>query len=130
MSNQVTILNLADVIRDKVRNTILDAIPKEQLDKLILEQFNAFFNTRVSSSFSYGEQRTPFQCMVSTQIEALIKEKVKESIKEPIDNLVSEWDGNNHRIIGELVEKMAPTFFQSVMQNMTAMMLQNMRNHT
>lgn len=96
-----------DIVRDKVRTVIMEAVPAEQIDQLIKKEYDAFF----AKTHSYNPSE--FEKLVKIMIDEYIRIKAQESIKAVIAN---EWDATSsgQKLLDEAVTKLAPLALQSV----------------
>lgn len=120
---ELTHHNIADLVRDKVRQTILDSIPDEQIDKLIMSEWEKFFNPPTGYS---SDKRSQFERLVHAEIEAKIKERTKEWIAEKVDKAFDTWnkDESYHKMIKEMV----PSVTEGYMMNLAGNVAQQISN--
>lgn len=64
--------SIEDVIRDKVRRVIVEAIPDEQVDDLIKKEYDKFFE----DVGGYHTKPSPFKMMVQAEIESIMSKKI------------------------------------------------------
>ena len=106
MSGELQVLNLADQIRDKVRTTILNSIPDEQVDKLIKKEWEAFFEIPTNrNSWDSSPKESPFTSMVKLEIKAVLENKLKEKVQEKLlefDRL--QWDNAGEDAFRKMIQ--------------------------
>ena len=113
----LTVQSLGDAVKDKVRKAMMDAIPDDALQGLIKAEFDKFFIDQQDRHYS-SNPPTPsaFKTMVKREIETAMNEKVKEIIKGQVNKVTTEWESDGgYKVIGELVEKMAPAALTGTM---------------
>lgn len=116
MSN-VTIHNIADTIREKVKDYIIEAIPKEQFDGLIKTQWDAFFK---DNSDNWNKRPSEFSLLVNTAIKKEIEIKISESVQSELKRFAGQqWDNTGQRVIKDAVEQYAPMFIQGLARQAT-----------
>jgi uncharacterized protein YajQ (UPF0234 family) len=123
----LTVQSLGDAVKDKVRKAMMDAIPDEALQALIKAEFDNFFQDQ-SNRYDNGKTPSPFKVMVRNEIEKAVSQKVRDLIQEQTAKIVTEWDGDNHRVLGDLVTKLAPAALEGVMHTIAGRTLQGLRN--
>lgn len=116
-----------DIVRDRVRKIIMDAVPDGQIDSLVKKEYEAFFEDRVSSGYHKEVIPSDFKKMVQVEIKAMVESKIKEYIGTKMTNL---WDSNTHgnKLLEEVTRAYAPVAMQAVMADIVSISLNNFRN--
>lgn len=102
--------NFAELIRDKVRDTILGAIPQEQIDALIAAEWTACVDGVPAGKNQWGTVCTPAQppklkAMIENEIAAQLRPMVQAAVEK---GLTERWDNGQREIAGEMVDKLRP----------------------
>lgn len=131
MSNtEITIHSLGDAIKDKVRKTMMDAIPDEALQVLIKKEFDSFFVGQKPHVYSSEVSPSAFSVIVKKELELALSNKVKTIIEKSVQGLTHEWDEDGNKLIGDLVEKMAPAAMNGIMVNIASKCIMVLKNGT
>jgi uncharacterized protein YfeS len=125
--SELTVASLNDGIRDRVRLALLEAIPNEQMDALLAAEFARYFK---EERWNGGSRPSPFQEAVKAEIDRQVKAVVTERIKDQLASMVSTWDeaDGQHKLVGELVEKLAPLALKGFMADIVSMVASNIRS--
>lgn len=122
MPNELTVPNLADTIRDKVRQTILATIPDEQVDKLVAKEWESFFEPPTTDRWSSEKKPSEFQKMVKVEVERVVKEKVSEAVAKEMQGFQQNtWDKQGQ----EAVRTMVKTYASAALEGMTENIVMN-----
>ena len=121
MENQVTVYNIADTIREKVKDYIIQSIPKEQLDQLIKQQWDAFFQDK---SNNWERKPSEFNRLVQDAIQKEIQVKIDEAVREELKRFASSWDSTGQKVIKDAVSQYAPAFIEGLAAHATQAILQ------
>jgi len=115
--------NFEEIVRDRVRTVIMNAVPDEQIDLLIKKEFDKFFTHK-----EYNHSNTQFGTMVNTAIQAAMSTKIKAYVEKSLDTT---WNEQNmgQSVSEELVAKLAPVALQAVAANIVSIALNNFRNN-
>jgi hypothetical protein len=119
--SEITVHNVADTIREKVKTYIFEVMPQEQLNGLIQKVWEEFFKDK---STNWEKKPSEFELLVKKSIEKYIQEKVDESIKKELSNMQSTWDGTAQKVIGESVKTYAPIFLSGLAEAAVSNILQ------
>ena len=121
MSNDIQKFNLTDHIREKVRETLIMAIPDEQMDAMIRAEFDDFFKSRPG----YGKiKQSRLGLIVQEELDKLMREKIRGWLDT---NFQRQWDNGIERHVGELVGSLAPIVQQSMMADIVQRSLSELR---
>lgn len=122
MSGELTVHNLADTVRDKVRTTIVNSIPDDQIDKLVQNEWKQFFDKPTDRWNS--NDASPFQKMVRAEIEKLIRERVVVEVNAELDRFQKlVWENNARGSIREMVKVYAPSVLEGMAESMAVQCL-------
>ena len=122
MSNDIQKFNLTAHIREKVRETLVMAIPDEQMDAMIRTEFDEYFKERNE----YGREKpSRLSLLVREELDKLMREKIKKWLNE---NFERRWEGNIDRHVGELVGSLAPIVQHSIVVDITQRALSDLAN--
>lgn len=135
MPNDLTVPTIADTLRDRVRSALLDAIPDEQLDRYIQAEFTVFFTDATTDAWGtrINQPRpSPFKEIVRTELTAMLKEKIVAKLKALTNTVVEQWDNTTgeQRLLGDLVQEMAPIALQGIAKGIAEKCIQAVRNQT
>lgn len=116
MSNVIGMpLNFGEVIREKVRGTILDAIPPEQIDKMIAAELATIMQDE-PASYDYGRNIPAkpglVRKIILEEMEAYLRPQVKALVETSV---AVSWENGTQRVSGELVEKLKPVVLDSLL---------------
>jgi len=116
-----------DIVRDRVRKIIMDAVPDGQIDSLVKKEYDAFFEDRVSTGYHKEVIPSDFKKMVQAEIKAMVESKIKEHVCARITN---KWDSDLHgnKLLEEVTKAYAPLAMQSVMENIVSVSLNKFRD--
>lgn len=77
----VALTNIGDTIRDKIKQVLLDSIPKETLDAMIKKEFDDFFNGKAyGSSWNSGRHEPEFKGLVSKAMTEIMGKQIRDYI--------------------------------------------------
>jgi len=135
MNDKLMVPNLAETIRDRVRGFIFDAIPDDQIDKMIEKEYKTFFETRYEKDYNGRDKKDKplpsyFEKMVQEEMMKQMDEAVKSVIQKKVSELEQEWEEDFPRLLGPLVEKLAPSALQSVIGVIVSRTLESLRQNT
>lgn len=131
MSNELTIPNLADAIRDRVRSSIVSVIPDEQIDKLVKSEFDSFFKIPERPHWSSDAGKgSPFQEAVKREIDVFVKEKVQAEVQDQLNAFTqATWDDAGKSFVAQFVKEYAPYALEGVAAAMVTSAMNNLRNN-
>ena len=115
--NEITVYNVADTIREKVKATIVESIPKEQIDGLIKTEYNKFFDQPGVSSWD-KPKLSPFQELVNEAIKAELQERLKAAIKAEVDKLGVNWNATAGSYIESTTKQLGPALLEGLVGSM------------
>jgi hypothetical protein len=131
---ELTVANLGDSIREKVRKTLFDAIPEAQMEALVKKEFDAFFKERPQTTYSgnIDTSKPAFPSIFSTLVQEEMQKQFKANIVEAVKKKLGEpqWNYTEqaYRFTNEIVDAMAPVALTSVMKGITGQVINEMRN--
>ena len=108
-----------DIVRDRVRTVIMDAVPDEQIDALIQAEWKSFFESRKTTGYNSTTLPSPFSQMVESAIRNELKEKVRAQVNTMMDGFNVEDD------VDSAVARLAPKVLKSVIEEFTRTVIQN-----
>lgn len=131
MSNELTVANLADTIRDRVRTQIVNVIPDEQIDGLIKKEWESFFVTPPrTNNWDTTEKKSAFQTMIEKEVNAYFTTKVKESLDKQLEIFTqASWDAHAKKYLNEFVKGYAPMALEGIGARLAEAALQNAQNN-
>ena len=123
MASELQVTNLADTIRDRVRSTIMDSIPSEQIDGLVMKEWESFFEIRKpKNNYDPTPTTSAFQDMVRAEVKAFMEVKVKESVQKEMERINSiQWEQQGKKALEGIIQAYAP----SVLAGLTDMIVMN-----
>lgn len=110
-------MELSDVIRNKVRKALVLALPPEDLDKYIKEEWDSFFK---EEQLGYYKQPSTFQLMLHEEIQNRVRLQLKKWMDE---NFEKTWVGKEELLIGEMVEKFTPIVLKRLSYGLASQVL-------
>jgi len=115
-------VNLAEMVRDKVRQTLFASIPDTEIDRLVKKEWDEMFRTpEKRNQWDAKEQpKSQFAVMVSREVDAYLQEKVKESVKQEISKCNLHWGDQGHAFVSEFVKLYAPSALEGLAARMAA----------
>lgn len=116
----------ADLLRERVRKVLLDAVPDEALDTMLKAEWKAFFDPIRQYGGGPLGRPSPFQQLVAAEIRSQLEAVVKQAIASEIQQQYSPERGRNE-IVGDIVKKMAPSILESVAEEFARKALQALR---
>lgn len=128
--NQVTVHNVADTIREKVKSFMLEAIPANQFDELIKKEWDGFFVP--PEHHNNWEERKPskFAAIVQEAIKKEMETKINESVRIELQNWLnakgSTWSSTGQKVVETTVRGYAPIFLESLANEAATRCLSNM----
>jgi len=125
MNNQeVTVYNVADQIREKVKYFMMQAIPAEQFDAMIKKEWDSFFVSPSPRNNWEQPLPSPFSQIVKEALQKYMQVKIDESIKIELERWVADkntnWSQTGQKIVGNVVKGYAPEFLRSMSEQATA----------
>lgn len=130
MSNELSIPNLADTIRDRVRTSIVSVIPDEQIDNLVKAEYGRYFQAPQQPSWEKKEVFSPFQSTIKAEIESYMKEKLQAAVQKELDAIMSDakWTQTGQVAVSSMVKQYAPDFLEGMIANYTNNVVGQLRN--
>ena len=126
--NEVTQTNIAELVRDKVRATILESIPQEQIDKLILSEYSKFFVRPAQERWSDKASTSPFETLVAGYIQSEIADRIKAAAAAELAKFSLDWSNEGTKVVAEAVKALAPGMIQRAGEMMVQNVINNMKN--
>lgn len=108
-----------DLVRDKVRTVIMESIPPEQIDSLILKEYDNMFKS------PYHNEKSPFQKLVEVEIKAFMGEKLKEYVN---NQMMQSWTNGQQAVTKQAIELFAPAALEAIASEVVQSALNNFRN--
>lgn len=109
-------------IRNKVRETIIEAIPDGQMDAMIQSEFEAFFKAKTG----YGrEAPSEFSRIVSSELDSFMRKSIGEWLDS---NFKREWNDGIQRMVGETVAELALVVQNRIVVDITQQALVELRS--
>lgn len=126
MANEITQMNVADLVRDRVRQTMMESIPDDQIDKLIMAEWDKFFTP--PSGYA-SDKRSQFERLVQTEIETKIKEMAKDLIAKKVEPIFNQWaiGGEAEESYDKMVRKMVPAVSEGYMMGLAQQVANNIQ---
>jgi hypothetical protein len=128
MSTEIAVPNLADTIRDRVREQIVSAIPDEQINNFIKKEWAAYFERPTLNNWSNHKEEdklSPFQREVRKHINEHICTKIKEAVDKEMKMFnESAWNAEGKKFIEQFVREYAPM----AMHGISEMIVRNTMN--
>jgi hypothetical protein len=128
VQTELTVNSLGDAVKDKVRKAMMDAIPDEALQALIKNEFDKFFLAQPGLYHNDPGKPSSFSLMVRSEVELAMKEKIKSVILQKTSDVLLSYDHDGGKMVGELVEAMAPAAMAGVMKHIAGQCINNLRN--
>lgn len=126
MSDQLVNVSLGDVVREKVKKVLLDAIPEESINSLIKKEYEQFFEENKDRYNNRPVGPSPFSLLIKAEIEVQLKVLVKDKINEQLKDMKYDSDG---QFMGDMVAKMAPFVLEGISKSIASHCIQQLRNH-
>jgi hypothetical protein len=128
MSTEIAVPNLADTIRDRVREQIVSAIPDEQINNFIKKEWAAYFERPTLNNWGNHKEEdklSPFQREVRKYINEHICTKIKEAVDKEMKMFnESTWNAEGKKFIEQFVREYAPM----AMHGISEMIVRNTMN--
>ena len=112
--SDITKFDVTEHIRTKVRETLLSAIPDEQMDRMIQAEFDSFFRER-RDSFSTFSKPSPFQ----EKVREVLWSEMEKSLRTWIEqHLAQHWATHGEAALKELVTSYMASAHQAMIEQM------------
>lgn len=131
--SELSLTNVQDVLREKIKSALLDSIPQEKLDSVIKSEFDKFFKDR-SEKWENGSRT--YKTRFETQVETILKEESAKAIKEEVHKFLdsktlgyhinSQMDGG----IKNYCEMIAPALVTSFFRDLAATALSDLQQRS
>ena len=114
----------AEAIREKIKGAIIDVIPNEQWDAMILAEMKKFMDERYEGS-GYHRHHIPSgaQEVIQSVLMEDVKSRTKKMLESPEWN--SYWDQNTGRIAGEKITEFMEKNGTVILNNWLGSMMQS-----
>ena len=109
--------NLGDMLRDKVRQVMVESIPDATIEAMVQKEWDAFFIVPKSTGH-YRNPKSPFEQMVSGIVQAKIEENMGGFIDKQLEK-VADRTGQYAEpwvLKPEVVEALVPMVFEGWMK--------------
>jgi hypothetical protein len=135
------------IVKDKIRSTLLDTIPDEQIDELIKSEWAALFEpTSIQKGTKYNydtkeyepvievSDNSAFDRMVKKELSEQLEAMVKAKIKSIVDELSQDYDHETGRyemrgtFVDELSRKLAPEMVNNFVKAIASDVFMTMQN--
>lgn len=113
-----------EIVRDRVRTIIMEAVPASEIDKLVKREYDSFFE---DSKDPYNRhQVSPFKTMVKGFLQDQIKELVKKEVESV---LLQEYNpsGMGRKVMQDTVREMTPIVMQAMSETLISAALEQFR---
>lgn len=130
MAGELSIPNLADTIRDRVRTSIVSVIPDEQIDNLVKAEYDRYFQAPQQPSWEKKEVFSPFQNTIKAEIESYMKEKLQAAVRKELDLILTDakWNQTGAVAVSSMVKQYAPDFLEGMIASYTGNVVGQLRN--
>jgi len=120
-----TMPEFKELLHDKLRVIIADALPKEKIDEMVRSEWDAYFS---DTEYRNGK-KSPFREMMGTIIQEELKKSITEKVKERVATAIQHWEQNSgvSQMIGDVVEQAAPFALRSMAKDMAGEVIRNMQ---
>ena len=121
MGSDLSVQNLGDAIREKVKKTLFDAMPDDAIDAMIQKEFDELFGPPKYQD-NYARQRNDhpgksvFQRMVIAEFKTQMNSRLKEHVKTQVDARLEDEDhsGALERLAKEIAPGLVNAYFEGV----------------
>ena len=129
----------SEILRDRIRATFLELLPKEKLDELIKKEWDRFFSDEVNRFYSQHDKiPAPFKLMVRKELNEFFTEKLQGWVREFQGEL---WkcteDGasvafdkvrlDRSEFFASVVKEVAPSVLDDLVGNIVKSTIESMR---
>ena len=109
-------------MRDRVRASILSAIPDEKVDALIAAEWTAFFEMK---QLHYNSERTsPFREMVKLEITKMMQERIRKDLEAAF---AGSWNNGQFETAEDLIKLLKPVLYEALMGGIAQTVANNIR---
>lgn len=133
MSSLTQPLNLADLIRDKVRAEIVSTIPDEQVNTLIKKEWESYFLSPSLDSwktYSDEDRLSPFQREIRKCVRESLTTKIKEAIdKEMLYFTQSTWENQAKSAVSSMIRQYSQDVLEGLTRDIANRAVMNLRNN-
>lgn len=96
--------SLADKVRERIQSTILDLIPQEQLDQLVVQSVNSFTQAQADQRDYHGNRTRDGRSQLELLVERIVVERLEKEVKVKMDALF-DWNGASTQLFQEVVDR-------------------------
>jgi len=119
MANELTVSNLGDAVRDRVKSAIFASIPDEAIDRLIKNEFEKLTKSEYSNSKS--------------ELQAIIYNEIKKQVGDRAGIAVTKYLDENYisapkEIVDKTIKELAPLFLAGLSEAFAGQAVQGLRN--
>lgn len=128
-NTELTLGNLQDTIRDRVRTVLIDAIPPELIQRHIQQEFDNFFKAPNKPSYHSGpDPISPFQAMVQAEIAAVLKPLVTQAITTTSNEM--RWGSHEKgpEYVKRIVQELSPILLEGMMVGIARNAVENIQH--
>ena len=119
MNNSLTVNNLGDAVRDRVKSAIFASIPDEAIDKLVANEFEKLTKPEYSNS------RSELQNIIFNEIKRQAGERACKAVSEYLDQ---NFVGAPKEIVDKTIKELAPLFLAGLSESFASQAVQHLRN--
>ena len=135
MSDSIAFLhNATEIIRERLKSSLLGMLSDEQLDKLIKKEWDEFFVPTTQETFdNYGRvvsstESSEIERMISSEIHKQIGVRLKESVKELCWKVTQNSDPASDAVVA-LIDRCGKSLLAQSIEIFVQACVQNMRNN-
>lgn len=125
-------LSMGEIVRNKVRETLFNSIPDEEIDKLIKKEYESFFEDVLVRNYSgqvTGTSPSLFKTLVHAELKLQLKPIISEMLKKTLsEDYNPETGTGGYKVSQEIVKKMAPELFDALLQGFASRALQAVKD--
>ena len=96
--------SIADKVRERIQSTILDLIPQEQLDQLVVQSVNSFTQSRPDEVDYHGNKKRDGRSQLELLVERIVTERLEGEVKAKM-NALFDWNGASTQLFQEVVDR-------------------------
>lgn len=128
MSNELSVPNLAEAIRDKVRVSIVGMIPDNQIDGLVKKEWESFFLPSKPNNWSSDISPSSFQLLVKAEIQKHMEQKVREAVDAELQKFnQTVYDAKGQEALKQMISLYAPSVLEGISTNIVNQTLQRIQ---
>jgi len=136
---KVTPQNLADKLKERVRNMLFDELPDTDIEKMITSEYHAFFESKCmvrynvnSRNVDPGDKITRFEYMIEEIMRDLLKDKISNFLNSLVHSSSQGLDLDNELwgLAKDVAEKVTPSVMKGLAIGLTENIIRNMQSGT